>query len=467
MNRPNIRQNNNTIKLVFKLIDAVAIGIGLMLMLQLFPQFNSKATVASYLIALGMFSLAAELFGLYRNWSGIQFAREATCGIMTWGSTLITLFCLGTLSQYTTEFSRIALLFWFGVTPLISFSIRLVSRWIVAYMVKNDVYSRKFAVVGVNELGLQLVKNINSSPELGLRFLGFYDDRPDDRTIDLPENLQNRLGKIDDLIEHAKRMEVSVVFIALPMRAEKRIRNVIEGLSDSTISVYIVPDLFVFQMLHSRWSDIQGLPVVSVFENPFYGVDGLLKRTVDVVLACIAILFAAIPMLAIAAAVKLTSRGPVLFKQRRYGLDGREFRVLKYRSMTVCEDGAKVTQAKKNDSRLTPIGGFLRSSSLDELPQLFNVLFGTMSLIGPRPHANAHNEYYRSQIDGYMLRHKVKPGITGWAQVNGCRGETETVEKMAERIHFDHQYIREWSIWLDLKILLRTVKLVLSKQNAY
>ncbi len=467
MNRPNIRQNNTTIKLVFKLIDAVAIGIGLILMLKLFPQLNSKATVASYLIALGIFSLAAELFGLYRNWSGIQFVREATSGIMTWGSTLASLFVLGTLSQYTTEFSSVALFFWFGITPLISFTIRLISRWVVAYMVKNDIYARKFAVVGVNDLGLQLVENINSSPELGLNFLGFYDDRPDTRTIDLPESLENRLGSIDDLIEHAKRMEVNVVFITLPMRAEKRIRSVIEGLSDSTISVYIVPDLFVFQMLHSRWSDIQGLPVVSVFENPFYGVDGLLKRSVDVVLACVALLLAAIPMTLIAAAVKLTSRGPVLFKQRRYGLDGKEFRVWKYRSMTVCEDGTKVTQAKKNDSRLTPIGGFLRSSSLDELPQLFNVLFGSMSLIGPRPHANAHNEYYRSQIDGYMLRHKVKPGITGWAQVNGCRGETETVEKMAERIHFDHQYIREWSIWLDLKILFRTVKLVLSRQNAY
>lgn len=467
MDRPNIRQNNTTIKLAFKLMDAAAIGIGLVLLLQWFPDLNSKATVASYLIALGIFSLAAELFGLYRSWQGIQFAREATCGVLTWGTTLAALFALGTFSKYTTEFSSQALLYWFAFTPVISFSIRIWARWIVAYMVRNDVYSRKFAVVGVNDLGLQLVRNIETSPELGLKFLGFYDDRPDERTIDLPGEYESRLGRIDDLIQHAKRMEVNVVFITLPMRAEKRIRDVIEGLSDSTISVYIVPDLFVFQMLHSRWSDIQGLPVVSVFENPFYGVDGLLKRTVDVVLATAAIALAALPMLLIALAIKLTSRGPVFFLQRRYGLDGKEIRVLKFRSMTVCEDGDKVTQATKNDKRLTPIGGFLRSSSLDELPQLFNVLVGTMSLIGPRPHANAHNEYYRSQIDGYMLRHKVKPGITGLAQVNGCRGETETVEKMAERIHFDHQYIREWSIWLDLKILLRTVTVVFSKQNAY
>jgi putative colanic acid biosynthesis UDP-glucose lipid carrier transferase len=467
MDRPNIRQNNTTLKLVFKFMDAVAIGSGLILLLQWFPELDSKATVASYLIALGIFSLAAELFGLYRNWQGIQFVREATCGVMTWGVTLVCLFALGGISQYTTEFCGKALIVWFAFTPVISLSFRIWYRRIVAYMVKHEVCSRKFAVVGVNPLGLQLVQNINSSPELGLKFLGFYDDRPEDRTVDLPADTHHRLGQINDLIEHAKRREVNVVFITLPMRAEARIRKVIEGLSDSTTSVYIVPDLFVFQMLHSRWSDIQGLPVVSVFENPFYGVDGLLKRSVDMTLAMAALLVAALPMAAIAVAVKLTSRGPVFFRQRRYGLDGREIRVLKFRSMTVCEDGDTVAQARKDDNRLTSIGGFLRSSSLDELPQLFNVLAGSMSLIGPRPHAAAHNEYYRSQIDGYMLRHKVKPGITGLAQVNGCRGETETVEKMAERIRFDHQYIREWSIWLDLKILFRTCSVVFSRQNAY
>ena len=231
--------------------------------------------------------------------------------------------------------------------------------------------------------------------------------------------------------------------------------------------VYIVPDLFVFQMLNSRWSDIEGVPVVSVFENPLFGVDGVVKRCLDLVVATAALLVAGIPMLMIAAAVKLTSKGPVLFKQKRYGLEGDEIDVWKFRSMTVCENGNKVTQATKNDSRFTAIGGFLRKSSLDELPQIFNVLAGHMSLVGPRPHANAHNEFYRKQIDGYMLRHKVKPGMTGLAQVNGCRGETETLDKMEKRIFFDHQYIREWSIWLDMKIILKTFLVVFSRQNAY
>ena len=258
-----------------------------------------------------------------------------------------------------------------------------------------------------------------------------------------------------------------MIYITLPMRAEARIRGVIQELADTTASVYIVPDLFVFQMLISLWTDIQGLPVVSVFENPLFGVDGMMKRCVDVLLATIALLIAAIPMALIALAVKLTSKGPVIFRQKRYGLDGKEIMVWKFRSMKVQDNGPEIKQATKNDSRLTFIGGFLRKSSLDELPQILNVLLGQMSLVGPRPHASAHNEFYRSQIDGYMLRHKVKPGITGLAQVNGCRGETETLDKMEKRVVFDHQYIREWSIWLDLKIIFQTFKVVLSKENAY
>ena len=251
------------------------------------------------------------------------------------------------------------------------------------------------------------------------------------------------------------------------MRAESRIQSIVAQLADTTASVYIVPDLFTFQLLHSRWMDFNGVPVVSVYENPLYGVDGILKRTTDIVLAVCALLFLGLPMLLIALAVKLTSSGPILFKQIRYGLDGRQILVWKFRSMTVCENGDTVKQAKRNDSRLTPIGGFLRKTSLDELPQLINVLVGSMSLVGPRPHAMAHNEFYRSQIDGYMLRHKVKPGITGLAQVCGYRGETETIDKMEKRVLFDHKYIREWSIWLDIKIILRTFLVVFSRQNAY
>ena len=253
----------------------------------------------------------------------------------------------------------------------------------------------------------------------------------------------------------------------MPLRAEERTHKVIEQLSDSTASVYIVPDFFVFQLLHSRWNDILGVPVVSIFENPLNGIHGVLKRAVDLLGAICGLAVFGIPMLVIALLVKFSSPGPVFFRQRRYGLDGREIKVWKFRSMRVQEDGEKVVQATKGDPRVTKIGSFLRKSSLDELPQLINVLTGSMSLVGPRPHASAHNEEYRKQILGYMLRHKVKPGITGLAQVSGWRGETDTLDKMEGRIECDHRYIRDWSLVMDIKILLKTIFVAFKNENAY
>lgn len=452
---------------LMKLFDAAAITMGLLLIISQVPEFNSKSTIIVTLLAIGGFYLLAEIFGVYRQWNGLAFTREVTILILAWGTTLVLLKLLGIFTAYSTELSTPALSLWFLITPILALSVRVLHNWYQRYLLDQGISARRFAIVGANELGIQLARNVRKNPSLGLKLMGYYDDRPDARTGELPDDVEKKLGKIQNVIDAAKKGDVQVIFITLPMRAEERIRSLIKELTDTTASVYIVPDLFVFQMLNSRWSDIEGVPVVSVFENPLFGVDGAVKRVLDLAVSTAALLVAGLPMLLIATAVKLTSQGPVLFKQKRYGLDGDEIDVWKFRSMSVCENGAKVTQAKKNDSRLTPIGGFLRKSSLDELPQIFNVLSGQMSLVGPRPHANAHNEFYRKQIDGYMLRHKVKPGMTGLAQVNGCRGETETLDKMEKRVYFDHQYIREWSIWLDVKIILKTFLVVFSRQNAY
>jgi putative colanic acid biosynthesis UDP-glucose lipid carrier transferase len=454
-------------RLLLKLLDAFTIGLGLFLLITWMPEMNSKSTIVIGLIAIGVFNMVAEFVGLYRRWQGVAFEREVTCAVIAWAFTFFLLAGLGHLSIYSTELSGRSLVIWFAITPVFSLSCRLGFRIFSRWQNERGINTRKFAVVGINDLGIQLVSNIQAAPDLGLKFLGYYDDRPGDRTADLPSDADHKLGKLTQLVESAKAGDVEVIFITLPMRAEDRIRELIRELADSTVSVYIVPDLFVFQMLHSRWSDVQGVPVVSVFENPFYGVDGILKRTVDLILSSIALVLGAIPMAMIALAVRLTSPGPILFRQLRYGLDGKEILVWKFRSMTVCEHGDEVVQATQDDSRLTPIGEFLRRSSLDELPQLVNVLLGQMSLVGPRPHANAHNEFYRTQIEGYMLRHKVKPGITGLAQVNGCRGETETLDKMENRVVFDHQYIREWTIWLDLKIIVKTFGVVFFRDGAY
>ena len=212
----------------------------------------------------------------------------------------------------------------------------------------------------------------------------------------------------------------------------------------------------MFDLIQARSGELFGIPVVAMCETPFYGYRGVVKRMTDIAFASAVLLVAAPLMIAISLLVRYSSPGPVLFRQRRYGLDGHEIIVYKFRTMSVLEDGAKVSQATRDDARVTRLGRFLRRYSLDELPQLINVLQGRMSLVGPRPHAVAHNEEYRKLIKGYMLRHKVPPGITGLAQINGCRGETARVEDMQQRVDYDLEYLRRWSPLLDLRILLLT-----------
>jgi putative colanic acid biosysnthesis UDP-glucose lipid carrier transferase len=223
----------------------------------------------------------------------------------------------------------------------------------------------------------------------------------------------------------------------------------------------------VFDLIQSRATDIGGLPAIALCETPFYGPSGVVKRVSDIIISAALLVLLSPLLLLLALAIKLTSPGSVIFRQRRYGLDGEEITVYKFRSMRVSEDGEKVTQASRNDPRITPIGRILRRFSLDELPQLFNVLQGRMSIVGPRPHAVAHNEEYRALIKGYMLRHKVRPGITGLAQINGYRGETKDLEDMRKRVEYDLDYLRHWSLGLDLSIILKTVLVVFGDQKAY
>ena len=300
-----------------------------------------------------------------------------------------------------------------------------------------------------------------------MRLAGVYDDRRVERTVEASAEPMQLAGNFAGLVEDARAGRIDYVFIALPTRAEKRIVELVNRLADTTATVYVIPDLFISDLMRAQWTTLGGLPAVSVFDSPFDGVNGWLKRAEDLALGALFLALAALPMLAIAIGVALSSPGAVLFRQRRYGLNGRVVEVLKFRTMTAADDGAKVVQARHDDPRITRFGRFLRASSLDELPQLLNVLAGSMSLVGPRPHAVAHNEEYRRLIHGYMLRHKVKPGITGWAQVNGWRGETDTLEKMQKRVAHDLEYVQNWSLWLDLRILAMTFVVVASRRNAY
>jgi putative colanic acid biosysnthesis UDP-glucose lipid carrier transferase len=464
-----IHQHWPPVGVLYRATDAVCIAGGLAIS-SLESQAHWTSTehnVLAGLSAIILYYFVAELNGMYRSWRGVSTQREIISLLFVWIFTSFLLLVLGFITKHTEEFSRLALFTWFVATPVLMICCRLGIRFLQRILRSLGYNSRNFAIVGVTELGFQLARNIEQLPEMGLKLVGFYDDRGDERTPDVPDDIGRRIGNLDDLLAQARAGEVDMIYITFPMRAEERIRGVLSRLSDTTASVYVVPDFFVFELLHSRWSDILGLPVVSVFETPFYGIDGMAKRLCDLVLGSLMLLSLSIPMAIIALWIKFTSPGPVFFRQRRYGLDGREIYVWKFRTMKVCEDGPQAVQAIKDDPRVTEVGAILRRSSLDELPQLFNVLDGNMSLVGPRPHPNALNEQFRQKVEGYMLRHKVKPGITGLAQVNGWRGETDTSEKMEKRIEFDLGYIREWSLWLDIKILFRTIWVVVVGQNAY
>ena len=462
-----VRTHRSLVEIAYRILDGTAILITTLFATRFTDDEHLENLAVVGATTLLVHIIAVEVSGLYRSWRGARLSMELWCVLINWIYTAPTVLGIGLITQFSGAFSYDTKLIWLALTPIVMGAGRVVLRLMLRVLRRRGLNTRRFAICGVNQLGVQLAKNIEDSPELGMSLVGFFDDRPEHRINDVDEEDYERAGTLKKLESLAKNGEVDIVFITFPMRAEKRIRDYLDRLGDSTASVYIVPDFFVFQMLHARWNQINGLPIVSVFETPIIGIDGVLKRGFDIVVATLALMVLAVPMAIIAILVKRSSPGPVFFKQKRYGLSGEEIGVWKFRSMRVCEEGKKIKQAKKDDKRVTPLGKFLRKASLDELPQLFNVLGGSMSLVGPRPHATTHNEQYRSLIDGYMLRHKVKPGITGLAQVNGWRGETETLEKMEKRVEFDHRYIREWSLWMDVKILFRTAVVVMKQENAY
>jgi len=471
MNSRRIQQHASLLGIILRVTDVAGIVAGLHLAAAIVGVSVGPSGVTASLSAVAVYFLAAEITGLYRSWHGVSGDRELLCAVLTWclavPPLMLVAFIFDLLGPLNAELTRTGALAWLAASPACVVVLRSAFRLYQRRRRAKGRDVRGLAIVGCTEIGFQLARNIEKAPWSGLRTVGFFDDRPAERRAAMPRDVATCVGNVDELLRQAADGRVHMIYITLPLRAENRIKSVLRRLADTTASVYLVPDFYVYELLHSRWMNVGGLPAVSVFENPFYGVDGMVKRIIDLVFGSLILLAAAPVMLACAAAVKLTSKGPVFFRQKRYGLDGRPIDVWKFRSMRVCENGAEVKQATKGDARITRVGAFLRKSSLDELPQLFNVLEGTMSLVGPRPHANAHNEIYRKQIQGYMLRHKVKPGITGLAQVNGWRGETDTLEKMERRVECDHQYIRDWSPWLDIKILFRTVFTVLSRQNAY
>jgi putative colanic acid biosynthesis UDP-glucose lipid carrier transferase len=375
----------------------------------------------------------------------------------------------GLLTGYVKEFDANALVAWLCIAPVFELSANLALRVVAPVLLKLQGPPQRALIVGMNDQGMALACKLQATPLSRVEFAGFVDSRETSRLRHQVEGDPSfrLLGNLDQLTELVRSTRSQIIYLSLPMASQPRILQLLDELKDTTASIYFVPDMFVTDLIQGQPEAICGMPVISVCETPFRGFNGFVKRLSDVVFSTLILILIAPLLICIAIAVKTTSPGPIIFQQRRYGLDGEEILVYKFRTMSVTEDGDTIEQAQKNDVRITPLGAFLRKTSLDELPQFVNVLQGCMSIVGPRPHAVAHNEMYRKLIKGYMVRHKVKPGITGWAQVNGFRGETETLDKMQGRIDYDLDYLRNWSLRLDIHIILRTVRLVARDSQAY
>ncbi|HEY4970879.1 MAG TPA: undecaprenyl-phosphate glucose phosphotransferase [Steroidobacteraceae bacterium] len=385
--------------------------------------------------------------------------------IFRWLLLLAVMLAIGYVTKSLTDYPRRIFMTWAVVTPVALIFSTLAMQEVMHHFLMNAFENRTAIFAGYNNSSLELARRLKNNPAMRLKVSGFFDDRSSDRLG--MESDATLVGSLSDLSKYVKEHGTDVIFIALPIRHVKRVMNLLDDLRDTTASIYYVPDVFVFDLIQARSGEIHGIPVVAMCETPFYGYRGVTKRLTDIALSVVILLLFLPLLLLIAVLVKFSSPGPVIFKQRRYGLDGQEIAVYKFRTMSVTEDGDEVRQASKSDSRITRIGGILRRASLDELPQLINVLQGRMSLVGPRPHAVAHNEEYRKLIKGYMVRHKVLPGITGLAQVNGCRGETSQLEEMEARVNYDLDYLRRWTPMLDIKIILLTAVRIFRDDKAY
>ncbi len=426
--------------------------------------WNEKYAVFAILAGV-LFVFFSRFYQCYSGWRGasifVGLRGFAKSWSLAWFCVIAILFML----KESHHVSRVVIVAWLLLTHVLIIIYKINLRWFVGKLRTLDYGIRTVAFAGAGQLSTEVAKVFMQNPWLGVRVYSFYDDNAE---------LENQKllgvtirGNLEKLVEDAMARKFNEVYIALPLYADSRIKYLLSQLSNTPCRVKFVPDIFAFELLQSKWFDVGGIPVFSVYDSPLDGLGKIMKRFEDIILSFAIILFISPALVLIALGVRFTSKGPIIFRQKRYGMDGKEFWVWKFRTMKVCEEDGEIVQATQNDVRVTPFGSFLRRNSLDELPQFFNVLTGQMSVVGPRPHAKYHDDYYSKLIPGYSQRHLIKPGLTGWAQINGYRGETNTLEKMEKRIQFDIDYIRRWSIWFDLKIVFLTIFKGFNSKNAY
>ena len=462
-----VKNNINQLSAVFRVVDFTIVQLMLLLSLTAHSIELSDRYIILGLIGSISFIFFAESIRLYRSWRTGSSSRLSLYTFLSWFFAVFIVVIYVFFSQTSIELSRLAIGSWFVVTALSLVGWRMLFRLYLFKRRRKGLNSRKVAIIGLTSSGVRLATEFANHPEIGFTLSAFFDDRDNVRLTSNSKFFSKLQGDIAAGVELAKQGKFDLVYITLPLAAQKRIESILRDLGDTTVDVHLVPDFFTFNLLNGRLAHVGDIQTISVYESPLSGLASFAKRLEDIIGGALILAMIAIPMLIIAILIKLDSRGPVFFKQKRYGLDGKAINVWKFRSMTVADNGSVVKQATKGDARITKLGAVLRRTSLDELPQFINVLQGHMSIVGPRPHAVAHNEEYRKLVDFYMLRHKMKPGITGWAQINGWRGETDTLEKMEKRIDFDLEYIRQWSILFDIKIVFLTIFKGFINKNAY
>lgn len=392
-------------------------------------------------------------FRLYDSSPRVTFFRELRNVFLAWLVTMAAVSVFIFFTQSGHNYSRSWWSLWFSSGLALLLGVHITLRLLLRRLRYRGMGLRRVVLVGYPNLMTDLLRHIESTPSLGFQVERMFD----------PNEVE-----LAEVASFVQLEAIDQVWVTLPLKEEALLHDVLDILALTPVEIKYVPDLFGFRLFSHSLTEINGLPVINLCSTPMHGMNAVLKSIEDRVLSIFFLILLSPLIVLISVAVKLSSEGPIFFVQERLGIAGRRIKVLKFRSMVLHEEmGGKVTQATRNDSRLTPIGAFLRRTSLDELPQFINVFRGEMSIVGPRPHAIAHNVYYQNLVDGYMNRHRVKPGITGWAQVNGYRGETNTLGKMQSRVEYDLYYIENWSIWFDLKIIMLTVFKGFTHPNAH
>lgn len=427
-------------------------------------EFGSTATAAAHagggvlmpryqlVVLSASLMLLAFSSNVYRSWRVNEMWVMLRTVATTWMSVVMVILVVLFYTKHSSEFSRVWITSW-ALSSLVAMWVQRLLVYSVLRKLRIKGYNFKTVVlVGPGRLSDGVLKVLSNAVWSGLRVVATV---PADGVAAYLK-AQGPTARIDE------------VWLCLPLADEKGMRKALDALRHSTANIRLVPDLFSLKLINHGVSEVVGIPMLDLSASPITGDVRLIKAAQDYIVGSLILLLISPVMVAIAIAIKLTSKGPVLYKQRRHGWNGEEIWVYKFRSMVVhTEKEFQVTQASRHDARITPLGAFLRRTSLDELPQFINVLQGRMSIVGPRPHAVVHNEHYKDLVPGYMLRHKVKPGITGWAQINGYRGETDTLDKMQKRVEFDLHYIEHLSLGLDLKIIVATVFKGFIHRNAY